>query len=155
MSGIIVKKLDIYRDDRGYNMPICLNDESYVEDRMFVSNKYALRGLHGDKTTGKLFIPMAGAFQIYAKNLSSDDSLVMIILPGHSVFIPAGYINGTLGLDNNNVMYYKWTEFYKGPENQITVRWDDPTLAIQWLTKSPIISERDRNGKSFNEVKCY
>ena len=48
--------------------------------------------------------------------------------------------------------FYKWTEKYDGPEAQITVKWNDPTLKIPWPLKNPILSERD-NRAGFLEAQ--
>jgi dTDP-4-dehydrorhamnose 3,5-epimerase len=51
------------------------------------------------------------------------------------------------------VFYYKWSEEYKGPDEQVTVDWNDPELNIDWVIKNPIVSERDKRGLTFKNIK--
>ncbi len=62
------------------------------------------------------------------------------------VVVPAGCVNAHLCLSDKCVFYYKWSEHYKGPEEQVTISWDDPDIDVDWAIKSPILSERDKNG---------
>ena len=37
----------------------------------------------------------------------------------------------------------KWSKVYNGADNQVTVKWDDPNLNLNWKVKNPILSKRD------------
>ena len=43
--------------------------------------------------------------------------------------------------------FYKCDELYS-PADELVLRFDDPELGIDWGIGAPIVSERDRNGKS-------
>jgi len=58
--------------------------------------------------------------------------------------VPAGFLNGHLCLSKKCLFFYKWSEKYSGPENQISIKWDDPTLNIEWPVNNPILSARDQ-----------
>ena len=52
---------------------------------------------------------------------------------------------------------YKCTDFYS-PEDERTIRWDDPTLAIAWPLvngQSPIVSTKDAQGVAFADAECF
>ncbi len=54
-------------------------------------------------------------------------------------------------------LLYKCTDFY-AREHERTIRWDDPTLAIEWPLvdgRPPLISEKDRAGVSFREAETF
>jgi dTDP-4-dehydrorhamnose 3,5-epimerase len=57
---------------------------------------------------------------------------------------PAGFGHGFLVLTEVAEFQYKCSDFY-APAEERGVRWDDPTLAIEWPTAGldPILSDRD------------
>lgn len=159
---ILQLPIEIYEDERGF-LCSCFKENflttQFVEDRLSYSKFGVLRGLHGDLKTGKLFIPIQGVFQFYACSLMTTDKLFLSnfsIKDKVAIFIPPGYLNGHFCLSENAIMMYKWTDYYSGPQTQITVNYKDPYLHIPWTESvTPIISERDKTGKSFLEVKKY
>ena len=46
---------------------------------------------------------------------------------------------------------YKVSSFYH-PETEQGFRYDDPTVGIKWPFENPILSEKDRNAPSFEEM---
>ena len=155
-------KLNKYKDSRGYLCPVWREDKdqwdslpTFCEDRLSVSEKGVLRGLHGDFTTGKLFIPVRGCFQFFAQQLNGNNRLITKIdsKDPHAIYVPPGWINGHLCLgEGENILLYKWTKYYNGPENQVTIAWDDKTLNVPWGIKNPILSDRDKNACSYDEI---
>ena len=59
------------------------------------------------------------------------------------LYVPAGFAHGFEVLSDNAEVEYKCTDIYR-PEEEIAVRWDDPTLGIAWPIDVPLLSERDR-----------
>ena len=128
----------------------------FVEDRLVYSNKNVLRGLHGDNKTGKLFYPIRGVFEFFARSVTGPDKFRHTLFGnelGYAVYVPPNYINGHLCLTDDCIMLYKWTHFYEGPEKQYTVAYNDPELDIDWGVKDPILSERDKKGISFKDLR--
>ena len=68
-----------------------------------------------------------------------------------SIFIPAGFLHGFLGLDNENVVVYSCTN-YRHKESEFGVKWNDKDLKINWNIKSPIMSKKDNNNVNFKEI---
>ena len=60
------------------------------------------------------------------------------------LFAPAGFGHGFLVLSEVAEFQYKCSDFY-APEEERGIRWDDPTLGIEWPTVNvgPILSGRD------------
>ena len=62
------------------------------------------------------------------------------------VLIPPGVGNGFLVMSHRSVFHYKWS--YEGEyadvDQQFTIKWNDPTIGIDWPLDNPILSERDK-----------
>jgi len=70
-----------------------------------------------------------------AAELSADNRRQM--------FIPAGFAHGFCVLDGDAEVEYKCSDYYV-PDDQHGVVWNDPTLAIPWPVREPILSGQDR-----------
>ena len=60
------------------------------------------------------------------------------------VYAPAGVAHGFQCLTDNCEIFYQMSEVYF-PELARGVRWNDPTVGIQWPVASPTLSARDLN----------
>ena len=163
IKDLEVIKLDTFEDFRGEIWTIYSEEHSnlkYVADKITISNYGVLRGLHGDPYTSKLITCLSGEFQLAVVDVREGSETygnveTFFMSDGNPtvIFVPAGCVNAHLCLSDRCVFYYKWSEQYNGPESQVTISWDDPDLDIDWEIKNPILSERDKNGVSYKEIK--
>ena len=161
IEGALKIILDTFNDIRGEIWTVYSENDflpGFVEDKVTISYKNVLRGLHGDPLTGKLITCLSGKFQLAMADMRKSSptyaNTYMVTLDDRkpiSIYVPPGCINGHLCLSDRCVFHYKWTEFYTDAANQATVSWDDSGLNLPWLTKNPILSNRDQNGTSFKE----
>jgi dTDP-4-dehydrorhamnose 3,5-epimerase len=63
---------------------------------------------------------------------------------GCSLYVPEGFAHGFITLTDNSVVHYQISEFHH-PESARGVRWDDPTLGIEWPRPPAVISARDQS----------
>ena len=155
-------KLDTFEDFRGEIWTVYSEehtDLNFVADKVTISKLGVLRGFHGDPHTAKLITCLSGKFQLSVVDLRRNSETYgntetyMVSDEDPSVIIvPAGCVNAHLCLSDKCVFYYKWSEEYKGPDHQVTVAWDDPDLNVRWPIDEPILSERDKNGISYNGI---
>ena len=61
-----------------------------------------------------------------------------------SFFIPKGCLHGFVTLTDDVEVMYKVDEFYS-PSDDRSVRFDDPTLGVEWGIENPILSQKDMN----------
>jgi dTDP-4-dehydrorhamnose 3,5-epimerase len=69
-----------------------------------------------------------------------------------ALFIPKGFAHGFITLEDNTEVYYKVDQIYSS-RHEITIRYDDIELGIQWEDLGEfILSEKDKNGLSLQEA---
>jgi dTDP-4-dehydrorhamnose 3,5-epimerase len=134
---------------------------TFVQDNHSKSAKGVLRGLHSQNPNpqGKLVRVTQGEVIDVAVDILSDSPTfgpwVGEILTAENkkqLWIPEGLAHGFLVLSETAEFLYKTTDYY-APSNEGCIRWDDPTLAIQWpLDAPPVLSLKDKNGHLFSEI---
>lgn len=80
--------------------------------------------------------------QWFAVKLSVEDYKML--------YVPEGFAHGFQTLEDNTVVFYQMSEFYR-PECARGVRWDDPVFGIPWPNvHHRIISETDKKYVDFS-----
>lgn len=74
--------------------------------------------------------------QWYGQTLSGENMKMM--------YIPRGFAHGFQTLEENCEMLYLHTEFYSQP-HEGGLRYDDPTVKIQWPLEVTGVSDKDHN----------
>lgn len=67
------------------------------------------------------------------------------------MYVPKGFAHGFISLESNSEILYLVSEFYN-KENEETILWNDPTIAIKWPIIPNIISEKDLKAKKLSQV---
>jgi dTDP-4-dehydrorhamnose 3,5-epimerase len=65
------------------------------------------------------------------------------------MYVPKGFAHGFLTLAPDTEALYFVDEFYS-PENERGVRWNDPKFNIQWPAEPTVLSDKDRDQRSFD-----
>jgi dTDP-4-dehydrorhamnose 3,5-epimerase len=152
---------DKYEDHRGELFTIWKQSDlpfmNFNHDKVAISNKNVLRGLHTDKAW-KLITCLCGEIQLVVVNFDKHSNEYLdhmsIFLNSNSeykisILVPPGFLNGHLVLSEKAIFYYKWCYDGEYPDvkDQTSVNWSDPKVGINWLVDNPILSERDKNTK--------
>jgi dTDP-4-dehydrorhamnose 3,5-epimerase len=66
---------------------------------------------------------------------------------GTMLYIPEGFAHGFVTLSENAEVYYQMSATQHA-ESARGIRWDDPSIGIEWPIQVEVISERDRNWAS-------
>lgn len=131
----------------------------FVQDNEVFSKSGVLRGLHYQRSPGqaKLVSVVRGRVWDVAVDIRPAsptfgrwEGVELSGENGFQFFIPVGFAHGYCVLSEEAVVTYKLSAAYD-PQEERTIRWDDPILAIKWPIKQPLLSQRDRSGKCFSE----
>ena len=153
-----------YFENRGniytiYDKRLLPPDCNFVQDKISKSFQGVIRGFHGDDKTWKLIVCLHGKVKLVTYNIDTNKKKVYLLDADDpintSVLVPPRTLNAHQCLSSTCTFYYKWSEFYTGPENQWSVFYDDPEISPEWdlLRFHPIISERDKQSPSLRELK--
>ncbi len=171
LSGLLIIKPDVYSDERGYFFEAYNKaafeaagiDTDFVQDNESCSAKGVLRGMHMQKephSQGKLVRVTSGAVLDVAvdlrKNSPTYGQWSSIVLSGENklmYWIPAGFAHGFLTLEDKTVFAYKCSGLYN-KSAEVSIKWNDPDLNIDWGIEDPILSEKDKRAGSFKEFSA-
>lgn len=170
IAGLIIIKPRVFEDSRGFFFE-SYNKESYaklglkvefIQDNLSKSQKGVVRGLHFQKPPfeqGKLVQVIRGSVIDVAvdirKNSKTFGQYIAIELSEQNktqFYIPPGFAHGFSTLEDNTIFSYKCTNVYN-KESEDSIFWNDDTLKIDWGVKNPIISEKDKLAKPFDQFK--
>ncbi len=70
---------------------------------------------------------------------------------GELLWVPPGFAHGYCVLSEGADVSYQLTAEYQ-PELERGIRWDDPTVGIDWPLRDPVLSVKDRGLPSLSEV---
>lgn len=149
---------DIYTDFRGELWTLWKRGEfepdlDFNHDKVSVSRKNVLRGIHGDSKSWKLITCLHGSIYFVVVDNRKDspnylkwDWIILDDQRRKSVLVPPMFGNGTFTLTDKSIFHYKWA--YEGEyadvDQQFTIKWNDPRLDIPWPVSNPILQPRDR-----------
>lgn len=158
----------VFRDDRGHFFE-SWNDERYtlsgmaspwVQDNTSVSKRGVLRGLHFQNPggQGKLVTVLSGAVFDVAVDIRQGSprfgQWVGVTLDGEhheQLFVPPGFAHGFVALSETVVFSYKCTTAYN-PATELSIRWDDPEIGIQWPEEHPSLAPKDATAPFLRDI---
>ena len=123
------------------------------------SKKNVLRGLHIQRNNmqGKYLSVVKGKIldvvvdcRKNSKTFGKNYKIILSQKNSKSIYIPAGFLHGFLGLEDENIVVYGCTK-YRDKDSEIGVMWNDPNLGISWPIKKPITSIKDKQNISYKE----
>ena len=71
---------------------------------------------------------------------------------GKQLFVPKGFAHGILGLDKENILHYSCSN-YRDKKSEVSIKWNDVDLKINWGVKKPILSNKDKSAISLKDFK--
>ena len=168
--GLCVIEPKVFEDPRGYfyesynqtAFGIHHINAEFVQDNQSLSQKNVLRGLHFQNppyAQGKLVRVITGSVldvvvDIRKKSATYGQHFSIVLDEKNKtmLWIPPGFAHGFLTLQDHTIFSYKCTNLYnKASEDALL--WNDPDLAIDWGTTTPLLSEKDKEANFFKNLK--
>ena len=163
IDGVLIVEPKVFGDHRGWFMETYSKKVfeelgiliDFVQDNhSFSAQKGTLRGLHFQKepkAQSKLVRCTKGSILDVAVDIRKGSPTykdwVAIELSEENkkqLFIPKGFAHGFLTLTDDVEVQYKVDEYYS-PENDCSIRYNDPELAVEWNWENPVLSDKDLN----------
>lgn len=164
---------DIHGDDRGYFFEsfnlreFCRSigrEVNFVQDNQSLSGRNVLRGLHyqaAPHAQGKLVRVLQGEVFDVAVDIRPESThygqWYGTTLSGQNhrqLWIPEGHAHGFLVLSDQAIFLYKTTAYWHR-EAERTIRWNDPTIGIDWpLHAQPVLSDKDDTAGGWPPEPC-
>lgn len=160
IPGVKLLQPRVFGDPRGYFFETFHADRyaqagvegTFVQDNVSSSSRNVLRGLHlqwPGAVQGKLVSALSGRIWDVAVDVRRGSPTfgrwVAAELSDENhgqLWVPPGFAHGFVVLSDRALVSYKCTAPYS-PRDEVSIRWDDPSLAVGWPVTGPLLSERD------------
>ena len=170
IADVVIVEPKVFGDERGFFLETFQAerykeaagiDLPFVQDNHSRSSRGVLRGLHYqvNKPQGKLVRVVAGEVFDVAVDIRPDsptygqwEGVILSAENKRQFWIPPGLAHGFLVLSESADFEYKCTDYYD-PADEGCLIWNDPDVAIEWPDIQPQLSEKDRSGQSFKDLK--
>jgi len=173
IPDVLIIEPRVFGDERGFFME-SFNQKAweeatglkttFVQDNHSRSAQGVLRGLHYQikQAQGKLVRVVQGEVFDVAVDLRRSSpsfghwtSTVLSAENKRQLWVPEGFGHGFLVLSESADFLYKTTNYY-APEHERCIRWDDPTLAIEWpVGLKPVSSDKDAAAPLFVDAEYF
>ena len=165
----------VFGDERGLFMESfnqrAMNDAigrevSFVQDNHSRSVRGVLRGLHYQlppHAQGKLVRVVSGAVFDVAVDMRRSSPTFgrwtgeeLSAANHRQMWIPPGFAHGFLVLSDSADFLYKTTDYY-APQAEGSLRWDDPTIGVQWpgFGGAVQLSAKDADAPAFASAAAF
>ena len=173
IPDLLILEPKVFGDDRGFffesfNQQTFQNltgvKAHFVQDNHSKSAANVLRGLHYqiEQAQGKLVRVTVGEVFDVAVDIRRQSAtfgkwvgVLLTAVNKRQLWVPSGFAHGFIVLKDNTEFLYKTTDYY-APQHERCIRWDDPTIAIEWpTTQAPILSRKDQLGLALSEAEVF
>ncbi|MAH80558.1 MAG: dTDP-4-dehydrorhamnose 3,5-epimerase [Rickettsiales bacterium] len=170
INDVIYIEPDVFGDERGYFFEAYHEDKfkeqglqfKVVQSNQSKSRQGVLRGLHlqkAPKEQAKLVRVLDGRIFDVAVDVRQDSATFgmwtgyeLNSKQNNMLFIPGGFAHGLYVLSDSATVFYQCNHVY-APESELTLRYDDPELNIDWpFEGQPILSSKDKEGFSLRQL---
>lgn len=174
LQDVLLFEPRVFGDERGFFMETFRADffkdmtgaKGFVQDNHSKSAQGILRGLHYQlqQTQGKLVRVTHGSVFDVAVDLRRSSPTfgewfgVELSAQNKRLFwVPEGFAHGFYVTSESAEFLYKCTDYYH-PESEVSIKWDDPDLNIDWPLVDgaiPSLSNKDESGVSFADAPTF
>jgi dTDP-4-dehydrorhamnose 3,5-epimerase len=168
LPGCLVLEPQVFGDERGFFYESFNHDKlaahglqpTFVQGNVSSSARGVLRGLHYQwpKPQGKLVSVLEGEVWDVAIDIRRGSptfgrwtAVVLSAENKRHFWIPEGFAHGFVTLSERALFSYLCTATYDRTADAC-IRWDDPTLAIDWPVSAPLLSDKDARAPLLGDV---
>jgi dTDP-4-dehydrorhamnose 3,5-epimerase len=132
----------------------------FIQDNLSRSARGVLRGLHlqNPLTQGKLVTALRGKVldvavdvRVGSPSFGRHVSVELSEENRRQLWVPRGFAHGFVVLSETADFFYKCDDLYS-PEDELSIRWDDPAIGINWGVESPSLSAKDAGAPLLADV---
>jgi dTDP-4-dehydrorhamnose 3,5-epimerase len=168
LPGVVVIEPKVFGDSRGFFLETfsAARYEAagvsgpFVQDNLSFSARGVLRGLHiqHPHAQGKLVSVLSGeVFDVAVDVRVGSPTFGKWVgerLSGENrrqLWLPPGFAHGFVVTSAGALFAYKCTAYYR-PETELSLRWDDPRIGIEWPMSDVTVSAKDAAGALLDAV---
>lgn len=171
--GLKIIEPKLLKDERGYFFESYKSssfkafgiEDNFIQSNQSFSYRNVIRGLHfqtGKSAQAKLVRCIRGEIydvvvdlrkssptfgKSFGINLSAENKIMF--------YIPIGFAHGFSVLSAEAEVFYDISGCEYDPKAEAGIRFDDPTLAIDWKIKNPIVSNKDKILPLLSDLKNF
>ena len=135
--------------------------QPFIQDNLSRSRHGVLRGLHlqNPGTQGKLVTALRGRVldvavdvRVGSPNFGRHVAVELSEDNRRQLWLPRGFAHGFAVLSETADFFYKCDALYS-PKDEISIRWNDPAIGIDWGLVDPSLSAKDADAPLLADVK--
>nr|WP_325300686.1 dTDP-4-dehydrorhamnose 3,5-epimerase [uncultured Dysosmobacter sp.] len=172
LDGVVILTPQCFADERGtlfesYSERALreagIDFSAYQENHIVNMCAGVIRGFHFQNepyAQAKLVRCTCGRVDDYAVDLRKGSPTylkwIKVLLSQENrkqLFLPKGFAHGVISRSEYSEIQYVVDNFY-AREYDRGIRFDDPTINVDWENEDPILSEKDRNAPLLAESDC-
>jgi dTDP-4-dehydrorhamnose 3,5-epimerase len=168
LPGVLILEPQCFEDVRGSFLEL-FNSQRYrgfgltrpfVQDNLSHSVRGVLRGLHvqNPNAQAKLVSVVRGEIldvavdvRIGSPTFGTHVSFRLSEQNRRQLYIPQGFAHGFVVISECADVIYKCDAYYSS-KDELTIRWNDPLLAIDWGCSRPLLSDKDSDAPLLKEI---
>lgn len=162
IKGVYIFIPSLGEDERGFIYTSYYKDNfikflpknlSFKHDKFSSSKKNVLRGIHGDTKSWKLVTCVYGEIYQVVVDCRKDsptykkwEAFTINSQKPKLILIPPSMGNSFFVKSELAIYHYKlaYPGEYLDAEDQFSIKWNDPSIGVDWPIKNPILSNRDK-----------
>lgn len=168
VPGVLIIEPRLFGDARGFFVETYQSSRysdlgirrPFVQDNLSRSSRGVLRGLHLQNpfSQGKLVTVLRGRVldvcvdaRVGSPTFGRHVAVELNDENRRQLWVPRGFAHGFLVLSESVDFFYKCDQSYS-PQHEVSVRWNDPAIGIQWGVERPVLSAKDADAPLLADV---
>lgn len=167
IEGLLVVRLDVYSDARGFFVETYRVSElqkvlgtikQFRQGNHSHSVKGVLRGMHAEPWDKLIYVMQGDVFTAVvdlrpgSRTFGKAHTFQLGENNRACVYIPNGLAHGFCVLSPTADYVYQCTEEYVPGQTKRALAWDDPDVRIPWPIQEPILSEADKHNPTLRQL---